>query len=212
MLAVIHQDAVTGRKGFCLEYQPILRMDTGETIGAEALLRWQDERFGKVGPERFVPWLENDPCFYQVGHWILQKALLDAREMLSVVPDFVVNVNITVLQMEDERFNTMVLEALRESGFPPQQLCPELTERCRELDDDFLKAQIEFFHRFGVRVALDDVGTGFSSLRILLTLWMRSRWTRPSSRISVPERRIKPLSAPPPARGTISPSRCLPGS
>ncbi len=170
LLAAIHQDAVAERKGFRLEYQPILQMDTGEVIGAEALLRWQDERFGKVGPGQFVPWLENDPCFYQVGRWILQKALLDAREMLSVAPDFVVNVNITVLQLEDERFNTMVLEALRESGFPPKQLCLELTERCRELDDDFLREQIEFFHGFGVQIALDDVGTGFSSLSMLLTL------------------------------------------
>ena len=170
LLTAIHQDAVTGRKGFCLEYQPILHMSTGEIIGAEALLRWQDERFGKVGPGSFVPWLENDPCFYQVGRWILQTALMDARKMLAIKPDFVVNVNITVLQLEDERFNTMVLEALRESGFPPQQLCLELTERCRELDEDFLRTQIEFFHRFGVQIALDDVGTGFSSLSMLLSL------------------------------------------
>jgi len=170
LLAAIHQDAVTERKGFCLEYQPILRMSTGEVAGAEALLRWQGEGFGKVGPGTFVPWLENDPCFYQVGRWILQKALGDAREMLSIMPDFEINVNITVLQLEDERFNTMVLEALRESGFPPQQLCLELTERCRELDGDFLRSQIEFFQRFGVRVALDDVGTGFSSMGMLLDL------------------------------------------
>ncbi len=172
LLAAIHQDAVAERKGFYLEYQPILRMDTEEVTGAEALLRWQGAPFGKVGPGQFVPWLENDPCFYQVGRWILQKALSDAREMLSIVPGFVVNVNVTVLQLEDERFNTMVLDALRESGFPPRQLCLELTERCRELDFDFLKEQIEFFHRFGIQVALDDVGTGFSSLSMLLELPM----------------------------------------
>lgn len=170
LLTTIHQDAVTERKGFFLEYQPILRMSTGETVGAEALLRWQDERFGRVEPAAFVSWLENDPCFYQVGHWILRKALLDAREMLAVMPDFVVNVNVTVLQLEDERFNAMVLDVLKESGFPPQQLCLELTERCRELDSAFLRTQIEFFRKFGIRVALDDVGTGFSSLSMLLAL------------------------------------------
>ncbi len=172
LLAAIHQDAVIQRKGFYLEYQPILRMETQEVIGAEALLRWQDPQFGRVEPGQFVPWLENDSCFYQVGRWILYKALSDAREMLSIVPDFVVNVNVTVLQLEDERFNSMVLEALQETGFPPRQLCLELTERCRELDFDFLKGQIEFFHKFGVQVALDDVGTGFSSLSMLLELPM----------------------------------------
>lgn len=170
LLAAILQDAVTERKGFCLEYQPILRMGSRKVIGAEALLRWQDECFGRVMPGSFVPWLENDPCFFQVGRWILQKALEDARDMLSVLPDFMVSVNVTVLQLEDERFNTMVLEALQETGFPPRQLCLELTERCRELDAGFLRTQIEFFHEFGVQVALDDVGTGFSSLDMLLDL------------------------------------------
>ncbi len=170
LLATIHRDAITKRKGFFLEYQPIFRMSDGDVIGAEALLRWRNERFGRVEPGSFVAWLENDPCFYQVGRWILQNALRDAKEMLEIVPDFVVNVNVTILQLEDERFNTMVLEALRESGFPPHQLCLELAERCRELDEEFLKAQIDFFHRFGIQVALDDVGTGFSSLSMLLDL------------------------------------------
>ena len=170
LLTAIYQDAVAERKGFRLEYQPIHRMDNGKVIGAVALLRWRGEEFGKVPPGQFVPWLENDPCFFQVGRWILWKALSDAKEMLSVVPDFVINVNITVLQLEDERFNTMVLEVLRETGFPPQQLCLELTERCRELDEEYLKSQIEFFRWFGIRIALDDVGTGFSSLSILLNL------------------------------------------
>ncbi len=105
LLTAIYQDAVAERKGFRLEYQPVHRMDTGEVIGAEALLRWRSEEFGKVPPGQFVPWLENDPCFFQVGGWILRKALTDAREMLPVVLDFVVNVNITVQQLEDERFN-----------------------------------------------------------------------------------------------------------
>lgn len=170
LLAAIHQDAVTERRGFFLEYQPIFRMDTGEVAGAEALLRWQDALFGRVEPGSFIPWLENDPCFYQVGRWILQKALWDAREMLALAPGFVISVNVTVLQLEDERFKTMVLKALQESGFPPQNLCLELTERCRELDPGLLRAQIDFYHKFGVQLALDDVGTGFSSLSMLLNL------------------------------------------
>lgn len=170
LLTTIHQDAITKRQGFFLEYQPVFRMSTAEVIGAEALLRWRNERFGRVEPGSFVAWLENDPCFYQVGRWILQSALRDAKAMLEIVPDFVINVNVSILQLEDERFNAMVLEALRESGFPPHQLCLELGERCRELDEEFLKAQIDFFHQFGIQIALDDVGTGFSSLSMLLDL------------------------------------------
>lgn len=170
MLTCIHQDAVAKREGFYLKYQPILQMETGKVIGAEALLRWKNDLYGEIGPEQFVPWLENDPCFYHVGKWIFQRALSDTKELLSLYPDFVINVNVGNFQLEDERFNGTVLEVLHEANFPPRQLCLELTERCRELDSEFLVSEINFFHNYGIRIALDDVGTGFSSLGVLLKL------------------------------------------
>ncbi len=168
LLSAIHKDAITARSGFYLEYQPIIRMDDKTVSGAEALIRWQDKQFGKVNPEQFISWLENDASFYQVMRWLFQKALTDAGQMLSIVPDFVININVSPIQLEDDRFNTMIMDTLRNTGFPPQQICLELTERCHELDFDLIEEEIRFFHSLGIRVALDDMCTGFATLDILL--------------------------------------------
>ena len=63
------------RQGFLLRYQPIVRAGDGKSVGAEALLYWQDLLWGQVGPSRFLPWLENDPCFFELGFWILRRAV-----------------------------------------------------------------------------------------------------------------------------------------
>ena len=170
LLSRIHQDAVEERKGFLLRYQPIIRVGDGRTVGAEALLYWQDGLWGQVGPSRFLPWLENDPCFFELGFWILRQAVSDAREMLALYPDFVLNVNITVGQLQRRDFLPKTLEILRQEGFPPGRLCLELTERCKELDTDVLCRAIEAFRKEGVRLALDDLGTGSASFGLLLRL------------------------------------------
>ena len=170
LLSRIHQDAVEERKGFLLRYQPIIRVGDGRTVGAEALLYWQDGLWGQVGPSRFLPWLENDPCFFELGFWILRQAVSDAREMLALCPDFVLNVNITVGQLQRRDFLPKTLELLRQEGFPPGRLCLELTERCKELDTDVLCRAIEAFRKEGVRLALDDLGTGSASFGLLLRL------------------------------------------
>ena len=172
LLTLIHQDATGGHRGFYLRYQPILRMDNGHITGAEALIRWHDELCGEVEPGRFIAWLENDPCFYEIGCWILRQALSDAQTMRSLIPDFTINVNITVTQLGNEGFHDDLLAALEETGFPATQLCLELTERCRVLDVEFLNREFDFFHEHGIRVALDDVGTGTSSLSMVLKLPM----------------------------------------
>ena len=170
LLAQIHRDAVGDRQGFLLRYQPIVRVGDGKTVGAEALLCWQDLLWGQVGPSRFLPWLENDPCFFELGFWILRRAVSDARAMLALCPDFVLNVNITVGQLQHRDFLPKTLEILRQEGFPPGHLCLELTERCKELDIDVLCRAIEAFRREGVRLALDDLGTGSASFGLLLRL------------------------------------------
>lgn len=170
LLLRIHQDAIQDCSGFSLSYQPIVSVGTGKIIGAEALLRWSSAEYGTVQPDSFIPWLEGDPCFFRLGNWILKNALLRARPLLELVPGFTVNINIAMQQLEHESFRDAVTDILRETGFPPSQLCLELTERCRELDIDFLKGEIEFFRSKGIRIALDDLGTGFSSFGLLLSL------------------------------------------
>lgn len=166
----IHQSIAQGCKGFFLCYQPIVDAKTERIVGMEALLRWRNDKYGVVPPNKFIPWLESDPSFFDLGNWILRQAIADAKRMKAIQPDFVVNVNIAVPQLERRDFRDSVVNILKETGFPPEDLCLELTERSRNLDYQFVKQEVDFFHSKGIKIALDDFGTGASSLGLLKEL------------------------------------------
>lgn len=167
LLDVMRQSVVEGCKGFYMCYQPVVEADSGKIIGMEALLRWNREPFGEVPPGRFIPWLENDPCFFELGNWILEKALTEGKHIIEDNPSFVINVNVSATQLERRKFRESVMEILHKTGFPAKNLCLELTERCRAMDKEYLKEEIHFLRSNGIKVALDDFGTGQSSLELL---------------------------------------------
>ncbi len=166
----IHRSAIEGCRNFFLCYQPIVSFSTGKVLGAEALLRWKQEPYGVVPPDSFIPWLENDPAFIQVGSWILRQAIEETRPLRQADPDFTLNVNISDTQLEHSGFREDVLNILDDTGCPPQNLCLELTERCRRMDPAFLADELKFFRSHGITIAIDDFGTGSSSLTLLLQL------------------------------------------
>ncbi len=162
------RDSIThGFEGFFLLYQPVVDAETERTIGAEALLRWKNDAYGMVPPDQFIPVLESDPLFPELGKWILRESVLAAKQMLEKIPGFVVNVNLSYSQLEKPDFVDMVFRILDEAGYPPEHLCLEVTERCRLLDMELLKNVIASLKARGVLFALDDFGTGFSSVGIL---------------------------------------------
>jgi EAL domain-containing protein (putative c-di-GMP-specific phosphodiesterase class I) len=170
VLGEIYQDIMQGCQDFRLYYQPIVAANSGEIVGAEALIRWQREPYGLVAPNRFIPYMEQNPCIYEMGNWVLQQALKDAMQMSERLPGFIINVNVAPTQLERKEFAPGVIRMLEETGYPPENLCLELTERCRELDFEFLRQQIEFFRSHGIRVAMDDFGTGHAALQLVLEL------------------------------------------
>ena len=167
LLDTMRQSVMDGCKGFYMCYQPVVEADTGKIIGMEALLRWNREPFGEVPPGRFIPWLENDPCFFELGNWILEQALTEGKHIIEQNPKFVINVNVSATQLERRKFRDSVMEILHKTGFPASNLCLELTERCRAMDKEYLKEEIHFLRSNGIKVALDDFGTGQSSLELL---------------------------------------------
>jgi EAL domain-containing protein (putative c-di-GMP-specific phosphodiesterase class I) len=170
VLGEIYQDIMQGCQDFRLYYQPIVAANSGKIVGAEALIRWQREPYGLVAPNRFIPYMEQNPCIYEMGNWVLQQALKDAMQMSERLPGFIINVNVAPTQLERKEFAPGVIRMLEETGYPPENLCLELTERCRELDFEFLRQQIEFFRSHGIRVAMDDFGTGHAALQLVLEL------------------------------------------
>ena len=170
LLEVVKQSIFNGCEGFYLVYQPLVSTINGTVIGAEALIRWRNNEYGNVGPYRFIPYLENHPSFYELGLWILRKALMDAKVVMQNIPSFFINVNISYTQLEHHGFKNDVIEILEELDFPKQNLQLELTERCRNLNVEFLKEELGFFKSKGIKIALDDFGTGTSGLNLVCEL------------------------------------------
>jgi diguanylate cyclase (GGDEF)-like protein/PAS domain S-box-containing protein len=167
---VIRNSIVNNCEGFFLCYQPIVDATTEKIIGAEALIRWKNDEYGVVPPVQFVDVLEQDNLFPELGKWILKTALIDTKKFLARYPNFVVNVNLSYTQLEKSDFVEDVLSILDEVNFPPQNLCLEITERCRLLDMGLLKDIFTRLRKHGIKVALDDFGTGFSSIGVLREL------------------------------------------
>ena len=156
LIGVIHQCATHNFEGFRMFYQPIADTKTGKIRGMEALLRWELEPYGMVSPGVFMEWLEQDPCIFDLGNWILRTALTDVQKLRKETEGFFVNVNVAAAQLERREFRSAVMNILKETGAKPEELCLELTERCRDLDIQFLRREVEFFHSQGIKIALDD--------------------------------------------------------
>ena len=154
-------------QGFLLYYQPIMDANTHTLSGCEALLRWRSPEYGLVPPNRFIPIIENDPAFVKLGEWILRRAMEDTKPFLTSCSAFELNVNIAYEQLKQPSFVEMVKRNLTAAAYPPENLCLEITERCRLLDISRLGAIISELRDLGVRFAIDDFGTGYSSMDIL---------------------------------------------
>ncbi len=149
---------------FSLRYQPQVNAETGEIVGAEALLRWEHPEKGMIPPAEFIPFAEQSGKIIEIGRWVLQKACMDAMEW--ILP-WTVSINISAQQVKNPEFVGEVLSALEQSGLPPQRLVLEITESAFINDKNSLKSMLHQFRTLGIAVSLDDFGTGYSSLTYL---------------------------------------------
>ncbi|SFB71476.1 EAL domain-containing protein [Butyrivibrio sp. YAB3001] len=160
-----------GCQGFSLVFQPIVDSVNEEVKGAEALVRWSKDPFGSVPPEDFIAWLEDDPIFYDLGLWIFRTAMKLWKEIvLPKYPEISLSINVSYMQLERQNFRKDFMKIVRDLDFPVDRLFLELTEKCRFLDKNFLRNEIIFFKSNGIGAFIDDFGTGFSALELLLSL------------------------------------------
>lgn len=155
-------------KSFHLLYQPIVDTDTGETIGMEALLRWDHPKRGILDPTEFLPFLENTGLIIELGDWVLERA---CREMLayerSSGRSLQLNVNVSMHQFNQGKFSSRVESILTTEGFDPKRLELEITESSLVEDIEMSRNVVRNLKKFGVRIAVDDFGTGYSSFSYL---------------------------------------------
>ena len=153
-----------------LNYQPIVALPSGEISGGEALLRWRDPDLGQVSPEVFIPIAEESGIISEIDAWVLQQACRDIRHWIDAgldVPRISVNVSRRHMTAELPR---LVLEALTGYALTGERLCIEVTETAVVPDADLATAVLQGIRALGVSVALDDFGSGESSLSQLARL------------------------------------------
>ena len=146
-----------------LHYQPIVSSQGARIVGVEALLRWTHATRGPIPPATFIPVAEQMGLMDTLGAFVLRRALGEAKRW----PDLYVAVNLSPLQVRDASIVELVRSALADSGVPPARLMLEITEGVLIDNPDEMVKRIEDLHALGVRVALDDFGSGYSNLGYL---------------------------------------------
>jgi len=159
------------REEFFLQYQPQLDVESGEWVGAEALIRWDHPTLGILPPTAFIREAENTGLIQVLGQWALHEAI---RAWKTIVIDsgkkIRMAVNVAFPQVADEGFAHMVLDALAQNEMSAQYLELELTETTIIKNESLTMANLQQLLKAGIRISLGDFGTGFSSLSHLSDL------------------------------------------
>ncbi|MDX2205702.1 MAG: EAL domain-containing protein [Hyphomicrobiaceae bacterium] len=149
---------------FRLAYQPLIDLSEGRIIGHEALLRWDCTARGTIPPAEFIPLAEEMDIIGDIGAWCLEEA---CRNLAVWQGDTKIAVNLSPVQLRDDDIVEAVRSALATSGLDPGRLELEITESALLEDSEQIVARLHRLHALGVRIVLDDFGTGFSSLNYL---------------------------------------------
>ncbi|MBN2971160.1 EAL domain-containing protein [Roseomonas aeriglobus] len=147
-----------------LMFQPLFDLAQTRVSAFEALLRWNHPTRGLVSPVDFIPLAEDTGLIVPIGEWVIREACRVARTWPD---DIRVAVNVSPVQFRNPGLAAVILQALSESGLPPQRLELEITESLFIDNPESTLASLHSLRALGVRVALDDFGTGYSSLSYL---------------------------------------------
>ncbi|NUR71385.1 MAG: EAL domain-containing protein [Hamadaea sp.] len=161
-------DAALAGDQLDVEYQPIVALSSGRTVGFEALVRWNHPTRGRLLPHAFIDLAEESGLVEPIGEWVLRHAITAAQSWQSNGSRRpYVSVNVSAWQFRNSAFADRVLAELSESGLSPGLLMLEITESLLVRDDDRLWRDLARLRQAGVRIAIDDFGTGYSSLSYL---------------------------------------------
>jgi PAS domain S-box-containing protein len=152
---------------FSLVYQPIIRLATGRVAGVEALLRWNHPERGVVSPGEFMAEAEESGAIHAIGSWVLRQAVADAERLQGAQPGgepLMLSVNLSARQLADPSFAEAVRGILAGSSVNPGTVYLEVAEGSVMDDVDGAASVLRDLRATGVRMTIDDFGTGFSSL------------------------------------------------
>ncbi|MBV9465497.1 MAG: EAL domain-containing protein [Solirubrobacterales bacterium] len=148
-----------------LEFQPVTDLAASETVAVEALLRWSSPSLGEVSPVEFIPVAEDTGAIIPIGAWVLRESCETiARVNESLGRSLELGVNVSAHQIANPGFALSVQQTLHHAEFPAELLTLEITETALMRPDTVTARTLRELEALGVRIVLDDFGTGFSSL------------------------------------------------
>ena len=153
---------------FQVYYQPQVNIATGQVIGAEALVRWQNPDRGIISPAEFIPLAEETGLIIQIGEWVLLSACAQAASWLAAgFSPFTISVNLSARQLSDPELKARIVQILETTGLEPANLELEMTESALVENATVAGATLNELKALGIRIAIDDFGTGYATLGYL---------------------------------------------
>lgn len=154
---------------FRVHYQPIVHLDSGRVVKAEALLRWNHPRHGMIEPSRFIPLAEDTGMIVPLGEWVAHQAIEQLAEWRKCYdPAFQISINQSPVQFRRNEFADMDwVHELDSRGLDKKSVVIEITEGLLLNAEPLVNDNLQHFHDAGIQVAIDDFGTGYSSLAYL---------------------------------------------
>lgn len=156
---------------FELHYQPKINLNTGQISGMEALLRWTNAELGQVSPAQFISLTEETRLIIPIGHWVLETACQQANVWKKQgLPPIAISVNLSMIQFTHPLLVSDIKNVLDETGVDPTLLELEITETVLMKDTALAVSILNKLSGLGIKISIDDFGTGFSSLNYLKNL------------------------------------------
>jgi diguanylate cyclase (GGDEF)-like protein len=150
-----------------LYYQPIIDLESSKIIGAEALMRWNDNEYGMIPPDEFIPLAEGNGLIHQLGEFAIMSACQQAAQWQSIAP-LSISINFSSAQFRYcEKLFTQIRYSLMKSGLKPELLDIEITENLLFNHNEDVINLLNKLRTMGVRLTIDDFGTGYSALSYL---------------------------------------------
>ncbi|MBS3796184.1 EAL domain-containing protein [Pseudoalteromonas sp. BDTF-M6] len=153
---------------FSLVFQPQVRIDNRQVVGAEVLVRWHSQELGSVSPGEFIPVAERAGVIKALDAWVFTHALVQIKQWLTLgYEELVFAVNLSAASFEDHELLTNLMREVDRHGVPATSIELELTEAIALMDPDSVLKRIQSLRAAGFRVSIDDFGTGYSSMSYL---------------------------------------------
>ena len=153
-----------------MEYQPVIEINTGKVISAEALLRWSHPERGTIYPDEIIPIAEQTGLINPITYWIIDNTAKYNKKLKSIGVNIKIAINLSIYNLQDHKFVEKIINIFNENQISASEFIMEVTESVVMTNPQQSIEVLNHLHELGIEIAVDDFGTGYSSLAYLKLL------------------------------------------